>query len=197
VPAASLGAEDVQRLLKRAYTGATQNRDHLTGEQLDLVISELHPARWPLAHPRLIRILGYAGGPQHRQVLEPFLEGPSAFLATEALWVLCEYWDLTAEYLDTIESYLLGTDWASNSSLGMDAMYHAKAYLHRNRDHKLLRTLYMLSQDEWADENVRWGAFQLLSELIGRNYSAADSSQLRLDVEAMLYESTDAPKQSR
>ena len=57
----------------------------------------------------LIRTLGYAhSGIKYKYVLEQLLDGSDFSAAHMALYVLCNYWDLTTQYIPQIISFLRG-----------------------------------------------------------------------------------------
>lgn len=156
-------------LLSRAHAASSGGAARLSPQELRSVITRIqHPNQTSTTDlVALIRILGYEGGPHYRSVLEPFLGGPDASLAHWALWVLCEYWGLTAEYVDVLARYIRGVDWDDLGTCRYFAMVTSSDYLQSHKEPKLLRAFVALLAEPSTLQEDREEALHALARAYG------------------------------
>src|SRR5262245_4262398 len=73
-------------------------RGALTTSEVESIASELQKPEPDTDRYTLLYLLGRAGGPAYKPLVEPYLEGPDDMLARLALWIVCGYWGQAAQY---------------------------------------------------------------------------------------------------
>src|SRR5689334_13615513 len=92
-------------LLERVKVGP------LSADDVTEIVTEIQKPQ-PEADPyTLLYLLGRAGDVSYRSIVEPYIEGPDDMLARLAMWVLCWYWGLTAEYTEQVVRFIRGVHW--------------------------------------------------------------------------------------
>jgi hypothetical protein len=160
---------DIDELYERAYVSATsRGAAAITREELDPLILELQTTTdWKL-QASLIRIIGYAGAHsplEYSHVLEPYLT--HQLHCREVLWILCEEWNLTAKYLDTIKELIRGMPWPERYQCRLEAVDSATRYLYKHEEPDLLQTIIDLYEEHPRDANLRGLAYNSLWHIVG------------------------------
>ena len=86
----------------------------------------------------LLDILQYGPDTSYAYAIEPFLDGPRDFLATQALLVLCNSYKLTEYYLNHLVKFIRGVEWDAFDDLLDTALMTAGHYLREHRNAELL-----------------------------------------------------------
>jgi hypothetical protein len=145
------------QVMERARAGIPAHEWASEADVNTLVSAVSNPAEYE-ARSRLVGMLGYVGGPKHRQIIEPFLRGPDWALARDTIYVLCSQWRLHHFYIGELAMFIRGVDWDYLWECQRMAIYMADEYLQRHEDARLLVELTNLSNDPDADAEPRSAA---------------------------------------
>jgi len=124
-----------------------------------------------VSRPLLLEILGRAGAVEERAVVERFLdehEDPS--LVEAALHVLCDHWQLTADYLGRLQRFVEGEPWDEDSDVQLVALGSAGEFLREQRERRLLFALINVLDSN--DGVIRNAAYSALGRAMGRDWDA-------------------------
>lgn len=143
-------------LLKRAYSGKI-TRDELS-EVVQMIVSYENQDLYTL-----IQILGRAGSPKYRKVVEPYLQDVgNPQLSALAVKVLCWSWGLAREYREHLLCFLGGVGWDSADYVRLEAISTVGEYLREGSDIGLLQVIYDIFSDERERPLVRAAAYRAL-----------------------------------
>ncbi len=140
---------------------------------------ERDEARWAeqqLLHPdqdldryKVLHLVGKGLDRSFARLVEPYLtchEEPD--LARLALQILCQYWDLTCDYLPFVREFVEGVAWDEDGHIKLMAISVAGGYLRTNRDPDLLaQVLDVLEGDDPEQDIEREAAVTALARAIG------------------------------
>jgi hypothetical protein len=163
-------------LLEKAYRAATGRGQGLSAEELQTVVTELQEAGDPRRRPILLKILGYSGDVAYKSLVEPFLTGPDDAAAQWALYVLCRYWGLTAQYIPHIRAFLRGLPWDDIGMVQETAFFIAEDYLAGASDPVLLGEMLQLAEGRGTDERTRELAQEALARLSARTGGSPENA---------------------
>jgi hypothetical protein len=152
-------------LLEKAYRAATGRGPGLSAADLQAVVAELQEPGDPRRRPILLKILGYTGDVAYRSLVEPFLTGPDPAAAHWALYVLCRYWGLTAQYIPQIRAFLRRLPWDDLGMVQETAFFVAEDYLAGVSDPGLVGEMIQLAEGRGTDERTRELAQEALVRL--------------------------------
>jgi hypothetical protein len=158
----------LQDLRNRAWEGAKTGRGGLTDGELDWLVQELQQSTDPGEQASIIKTLAIVGKLAHKPLIESFLAGPEPDPAHMALFVLCRYWDLTADYIDVIADFIRGIEWDTDwGECRLWATSIAQDYLLGTLEPKLVDALLHVAEDAQLDEETRSNAYQALQTIFG------------------------------
>jgi hypothetical protein len=85
------------------------------------------------------------------------------------VWILCRWWDLTADYKEHLLRFLRGVEWDDLGEASRAASGVAGDYLREHTDPDLLEAVLDVyrSRDREVRRSVRQGAFYALVEAVG------------------------------
>ena len=139
----------------------------LPREELEAIAAELRKP-WPdTDRYTLVYLLGRGGDASYKSLVEPYLEGPDDMLARLALWVLCWYWGLAAEYAEHLLRFMRGVHWDQLEQCRLAAIAIAGDYLATASDPQLLRQLITTCENKGEDQTIRAHAYLALSIAMG------------------------------
>lgn len=169
--------KNIQELLEQAKWGK------LSLKEIDYVVEKIKKISTQddqLLYT-LIHILGQSQAKKHRELLENFLYYPNdPNISKITLKTLCNYWDLTSDYLNEIFNFIKGVDWDVNEDLRLLAIGIAGEYLRTVLDKKLLNLLVELFdnlgyskiiKDSEDRALIQSSAYQAISRAVGREYN--------------------------
>ncbi len=159
---------DPERLLFRLNSG-----EQLKAEELEAVVTMLQSVEDPNQIRALsiddiyslLLVIGRARSYEHRHLLETHLESKDPATVSLVLDILCNSWQLTAEYLERLLSFSLGVSWDTDEDVRQTAIRALGEYLfdaQTNPDFKIFsapqrRVLELLlgifedsSVDQWS-----------------------------------------------
>lgn len=169
-----------EELLRRAM------RHQVQPGELSWVIQELlDPGS--SGHPgdayTLLHILGHAGNPSHRGIVERFLgHRDDPMVARLALEILCSYWNLTDEYLPQLMTFLRGVDWDHAGEVRQMAISVAGEYLRSRHHPEMLNTLLEIFESADEDVTSREDAYFALARAVGRDWEQLPPATRALDL---------------
>jgi hypothetical protein len=149
-------------LFKRAYSGAETGVGGPTRGELTELADRLSAEHDNYAKYKILRIFGFAGDTTFRHQVEAFLAGPSAELARTALYVLCNYFDLTSEYIEVLHDFIVGVPWDEGGACQIAAYSIADGYLQTNKDPRLINALIIVAEAKGTDAYFREDAMNAL-----------------------------------
>jgi hypothetical protein len=187
MPENHISRAQIKKLREKAKTAATnRSAPKLSAAEFTLVTSMLRSETDQHALKVLIETLGYTGETSQKGLLERFLNGPSAFLASEALFVLCEWWGFTSQYRREVRLFIEGVPWDSSGMILRDeALYIAGNYLAQHTDPDLLETIIMLCK-AGEDDLVSSHGCDTLHYVMGGSLDRDDQNRARLIEQAEL-----------
>lgn len=156
-------------LLERAKWGK------LSPEEIDEVAQELDAIPPQNAWPRsavaytLIHILGKAQAKSHLKSVEPFLHSDEPSLVKIALMVLCSHWDMTANYLPELASFLKPLSWDPDGDIRITAISVVGEYLSNNSNPDLLSGLWHVYREDEDSSRRQW-AYCAIARMAGREH---------------------------
>jgi hypothetical protein len=153
------------------YEGLLEQVKHgpLPSDEVEAIASELQKP-WPdTDRYTLVYLLGRGGDASYKSLVEPYLEGPDDMLARLALWVLCWYWGLAADYTEHLLRFMRGVYWDHMEQCRLAALAITGDYLAAASasDHKLLRQLITTCENKGEDQTIRAHAYSALSTALG------------------------------
>jgi hypothetical protein len=108
----------------------------------------------------LMRILGRAGSPRYRKIVEPYLHDVgNPQLSALAVQVLCWSWDLAGEYRSELVCFLDGVDWDTEGYVRLQTISTVGEYLRKNSDIELLQMIYSIFSNEMERSLIRSSAY--------------------------------------
>jgi hypothetical protein len=111
----------------------------------------------------LIQILGRAGSPKYRNIIEPYLRDVGdPQLSALAVQVLCWSWGLASEYRSELVCFLHGVDWDAEGYVRLQTISAVGEYLRENSDVEFLREIYSIFSDERERPLIRGSAYRAL-----------------------------------
>jgi hypothetical protein len=144
---------NLPELLKRAYWGTVTQAE--LSEVVRLITEDSSKDL-----NALIQILGRAGSPKYRKIVEPFLLNVgNPQLSALALKVLCWSWGLAREYRETLLDFLKGVDWDDEDYVRLAAISAAGEYLRKTSDNELLQVIYDTFSDQRERPLIRASAY--------------------------------------
>jgi hypothetical protein len=147
------GVVNLSELFRRAYWGK------ITEAELSEVVRMITSGEDGDLHT-LMRILGKAGSPRYRKIMEPYLRdvGDSQ-LSALAVQVLCWSWGLAGEYRSELVSFLDGVGWDTDGYVRLQAISTVGEYLRETADIELLQMIYSIFSNEGERPLVRSAAY--------------------------------------
>jgi hypothetical protein len=147
---------NLSELFKRAYWGKVTDaelsevaRMITSGKNEDLYI--------------LIQILGRAGSPKYRKIVEPYLRDVGdPQLSALAVQVLCWSWGLASEYRSELVCFLDGVDWDAEGYVRLQTISTVGEYLRENSDIELLQMIYSIFSNDKERPLMRGAASNAL-----------------------------------
>lgn len=144
---------NLQELFKRAYWGK------ITDAELSEVVRMITAGQDEDLY-MLIQILGRAGSPKYRKVIEPYLHDVgNPQLSALAVQVLCWSWDLASEYRGELVSFLHGVDWDAEGYVRLQTISTVGEYLRENSDIELLQIIYNIFSNDEERPVIRSAAY--------------------------------------
>lgn len=129
----------------------------------------------------LLQIVGYAGcfcydsieiRSEYRALIEKFIVFPrDPLVSVTAFCVLCNDWDLTAEYLSQIKMYMRGVEWDEDEDVRVKAMCIAGSYIKETGDKELLRMLLEIFENDGEEKIMREIAYDRISIALGGEWT--------------------------
>jgi hypothetical protein len=136
-------------------------------DEIAEIVAELHRSQPDIDRYTLLYLLGRGGDSSYRSAVEPYLEGPDDMLARLALWVLCWYWNLTAEYAKQVARFMHGVHWDESAQCRLAAIFIAGDYLAVASEPRLLKSLITLCENRGEDQTLRAHAYSALATAMG------------------------------
>lgn len=123
-------------------------------------------------------VIGLVGSSEYAPVVERFLRCPEKpSLTAAALRVLCYYWSLTPQYIDTLVTFIKGVSWDTDADARISAMGCAASYLLNNENKKLLwMLLYVFSNDQ-ENEVMQETAYSAVATAVGQSWEEYQKDQ--------------------
>lgn len=144
---------NLSELLKRAQWGK------ISDAELSEVVRMISLERGADLYT-LIQILGRAGSPKYRKIVEPFLNNVGdAQLSALAVKVLCWSWGLSQEYKGDLVRFLNGVDWDVDGYVKLQTIGTVGEYLRENSDVELLELIYGIFLNEEERPLIRSAAY--------------------------------------
>lgn len=95
----------------------------------------------------LLSMLQYGDAATYRPLVEPYLHFHDYVLAEVALQVLCNFYNLTEQYIDNLVHFMGGVSWDPYDDLQSKAAYIAAHYLKDHTEPRLLQELINLVEN--------------------------------------------------
>jgi hypothetical protein len=147
---------NLPELLKRAYS------EEITHDELSEVVRMIVSDENQDLHT-LIQILGRAGSPKYREIVEPYLHNVgNPQLSALAVKVLCWSWGLVREYREHLLCFLRGVDWDGEDYVRLEAISTVGEYLREESDKELLQVIYNIFSDQRERPLIRAAAYRAL-----------------------------------
>jgi hypothetical protein len=130
--------------------------------------------------------LGRSWAIEHRPLVERYLDGSKGvMLARLALFVLCENWNLSADYRGVITEFVAGVPWDDENDVRILAIDIAGSLLKTEPDLRLLRLVVEMYNDrsEPPPQLMRAAAYLALAKAAGRTYNEMPSDGLDFEVD--------------
>jgi len=146
-------SQNLSELLKRAQWGKITDAE--LSEVVRMIASERNGDLYTL-----IQILGRAGSPKYRTIVEPYLHDVgNSQISALALKVLCRWWGLTREYKGELVRFLNGVDWDVDGYVRLQAIGLVGEYLQENSDKELLQIIYNIFSNNGERLLIRSAAY--------------------------------------
>lgn len=114
-------------------------------------------------------IIGRAGATQYRSLVEKYLDfRDDPMLARLALQVLCRYWGLATEYVETIERFICKVDWDREDDVRLMAIDCAGSIVADSKNSRLISLLLKIFRDSGERQIVREAAYGSLALAAGK-----------------------------
>jgi hypothetical protein len=177
-------SDELSSLLEKAVEGL------VTPKEVAEAAENLAASTSPREQRILLRVLGESGALDFRDSVEALLHTDNAVVASAALQVLCEDWNLTSEYLDFIRP-LIATEAGSRhrrededqANLRTTAIQAAGEYLRQERDSDLLSVLLHVFENDTEDVFVREEAYSALVRAVGLDWPPTTSLGFRFETD--------------
>ena len=158
----------------------------LTEGEVSAVAEELRKQLPETDKYTLLYIVGRAGGPAYRGLVENHLQGPDDMLARLALWILCWYWQLTADYTTQLITFIRGVAWDGLEECRRAATSIAGEYLRTHTHPDLLHALVEIYENGNEEGSLRLNAYYAIADAMGRDWHGLPPvhDPLDLDFEA-------------
>lgn len=153
-------------------------------EEVENIAAEVQKPEPETDRYTLLYLLGRAGGPAYRSVVESYLDGPDDMLARLALWIICWYWGLTAQYTDHLMKFMQGVYWDGLEQCRLAATSIAGEYLMTSSNPGLLRELIRLFENRGESEPVRTQAYMSLAEALGHGMPVLPVHNIDFDLDS-------------
>jgi hypothetical protein len=152
-------------LLKRATLGELTNAELLevvrmvtSNEDLDSLYT-------------LVQILGKAGSPKYRKIVEPYLNNVGdPQLSALAVQVLCWHWGLAGEYRDKLLRFLKGVEWDVDGYVRLQTISSVGEHLRVNSDVELLQMIFRIFSEDSERPLIRSAAYFSLCRSDGKEW---------------------------
>lgn len=116
----------------------------------------------------LLHIIGRAGGPRYRSLVEDHLDSPDdPMVARLALQILCRFWGLAGEYREVLRAFVAGVAWDDEDDVRQLAVFEAGELLELQDDSVLLNELLRLTSDGDGNPVLRDAAVRALARAVG------------------------------
>jgi hypothetical protein len=156
---------------------------HLSRAEIDQVARELQSESPATDRYTLLHILGRAGAVAHRRLVERFLESASdPMLAQMAMHILCNYWDMSDQYLDELIRFVRGVPWDVDGDVRRTALSDAGEYLRSHEDPRLLHAIVQVFENATEGQGMREAAYIALARAAGRDWQALPSAARHFDL---------------
>jgi len=172
---------DLNNLLDRAYGGI------ITDEEIAYVMDRIakfqeHPSRVNVEIHLLIQVLGYAGAFSYGEYVEEFRKLIDKFIVfpidpgvtVSALDILCNDWELTAEYIEQIKAFIRGVDWDEGMDVRVKAICVAGEYVREIGDKECLSMLLEIFKNEHEETIMRKIAYRSICRGVGVHWKDLD-----------------------
>ena len=138
-------------LLERAING------NLWDEDVAIIVQSLENGENKDLHETFLFILGRSYKLHYQPLITKFLINRDGLVAAMALKMLADYWGGTADYLETIITFLQGNDWDTSCECQALAMRLSGSYLQTHMAKELLVGLfYWLDRKDVFIERDMW-----------------------------------------
>ncbi len=168
---------DVDELVNKAYDGCIEPEE--LAEAVDRIQKFYdYPNNEDIYS--LLQVVGYAGIfcnlnqviDKYRGLIEKFIVFPKdPSVSVAAFGVLCNDWDLTAEYISQIKMYIRGVEWDEGEDMRVKAMCIAGRYIKESGDKELLRMLLEVFENEREEKITREIAYDSISVALGSDWT--------------------------
>jgi hypothetical protein len=147
---------NLSELFKRAYWGK------VTDAELSEVVRMITSGQNEDLHT-LIQIVGRAGSPKYRKIVEPYLHDVGdPQLSALAVQVLCWSWGLAGEYRSELVCFLHGVDWDAEGYVRVQTISTVGEYLRENSDVELLQIIHGIFANDAERPLIRGTAYRAL-----------------------------------
>ncbi|MEO3865083.1 HEAT repeat domain-containing protein [Rheinheimera fenheensis] len=141
----------------------------------------------------LIHAIGKAELKQYKGELESFLDYPNdPLISAITVRVLCGFWGLTDQYIDTIVKLLKGVDWDEDEDVKLEALSIIGNYLIKNRSPKIIKLILEIFENEENFNAVRSAAYCSLGRAFGKSWdelpAASKPMNFDTDVDSSIIE---------
>ena len=93
-------------------------------------------------------------------------------VARLAMWVLCYYWGLTAEYTEQLLRFMRGVHWDHMEQCRLAAIAIIGDYLATASDPQLLGQLVTTCENRGEDQTIRAHAYAALATAVGLDHES-------------------------
>ncbi len=164
-------------LLDRAKWGTVSR------QEIDEVVRELLDPRRKADRYTLLHILGKGGSPAFRAIVEPFLDWKEdPMLARLALQILCNYWDLTDQYIERVRQFVRGVAWDVDEDVRLAAISVAGEYLRTGSAPEILSDLLRILENSDERAIIREAAYTALARAVGRDWAELPPATRHFDL---------------
>jgi hypothetical protein len=147
---------DLDDLFERAY------REEISDAELSEIVRTISSGEGEDLYT-LIQVLGRAGSPKYRKIVEPYLHDVGdPQLSALAVQVLCGTWELAAEYRSELVGFLNGVDWDEDGYTRLQTVSTVGEHLRKNSDVELLRMIYDIFSNSGEGAVIRSAAHSAL-----------------------------------
>jgi hypothetical protein len=134
---------DYRDMLIRAKLGS------LSAQEVAEVAQKLRSHNLDADPYTMLHIVGLAGGPSYRDLIEQYLSYPAdPMLSRLALQIVCDFWGEKAQYRDAIAFHLSPVDWDRDDDVRIMALSCAGEYLREHAEPYFLKALIQTYANE-------------------------------------------------